>query len=277
VIEYTSAPASVVIAIYGLVNAWKWERDRFLKVLASAALRALIFILPLLAYNYAIYGSPFSAGYNKVYAFPGMREGFYGIRTPDLNVASELLICLQHGILWLSPLLLFVPYALYKQWKLPGQNGIVITIITITLYYIAWNSGYIYWTGGSATGPRFLTPILPFLCLPLAILWSKANKYFQSILIFFFILSFFICLTSVSVTMTLGIEDKAYFVFDYLIPEFIEPGKYRISPVIRMLVPGINGKSHFDLLPLLIIFLVFGLYIFKRKRNFEKQYSGLIK
>jgi len=179
VIEYTSAPASAIIAIYGLACAWKWERARFLKVLCAAVSGYVIFILPLLIYNYMVYDDLFTSGYRFHSTFAETKVGFYGIKSPKLPVIVRLLFGMKRGIIWLSPLLLFVPYAIYRQWKIPGQRGLVITIILIAMYYFLWNSGYIYWTGGSTTGPRFLTPVLPFLCLPLAILWAKAGNYLK--------------------------------------------------------------------------------------------------
>ena len=185
VIEYATAPASAVIAIYGLASALRWERGRFIRVFLSAFVGAVLFILPLLIYNYAAYGNIFTSGYGNLISFPGMEQGFYGIGYPRVEILAKLLVGIQKGIFWLSPLLLFVPLALYKQWKTPGQKGLAITIIAVTLYYFLWNSGYAYWTGGGSTGPRHITPILPFVCLPLAFLWAKAGKNLRAGLVLY--------------------------------------------------------------------------------------------
>jgi len=271
VIEYTSAPASAVIAIYGLVCAWQWERGRFLTVLAWAVAGAFIFILPLIIYNYAVFGTLFDSGYRYHTTFTGTKEGFYGIESPRIQITGRLLLGIKRGIFWLSPLLLFVPYALYRQWKIPGVKGLSLTIIVIALYYLFWNSGYVYWTGGSATGPRFLTPILPFVSLSLGILWSKAGKYLRVAILVFFVISFFISLASVSVSMMGVRTPKTNIVLDYLIPNFLDANKLKTSFVVRSISYSLNGDTQADLIPLYIILVLgLGYILWELKREDSK-------
>lgn len=270
VIEYTSAPASAIIAIYGLVSAWRWERDRFIRVLSWSIAGATLFILPLLIYNYVVYEDFFTSGYRYHTTFPGTKEGFYGIESPRLRIVGRLLLGVKRGIFWLSPLLLLVPYALYRQWKIPGHKGLTMTIIAVTLYYLLWNSGYVYWTGGSTTGPRFLTPILPFICLSLAMLWSYAGKYLKIGLIFLFIVSFFISLMSVSVSMMPLGNSKPNIVLEYLLPQFLEATKLKTSLLVRMISQSYQGSSQIHLFPLYIMLVLGFIYILwqlKKYRN----------
>lgn len=271
VIEYTSAPASAIIAMYALVSARQWERERFIRVLLSALAGAVIFILPLLIYNYLVYENLFTTGYRYHATFTATKEGFYGIESPKIKIIGRLLVGMKRGIFWLSPLLLFTPIALYRLWKTPAQKGLAITIIAITLYYFLWNSGYVYWSGGSTTGPRFLTPILPFLCLSLAFLWSKASRYLKAGLLLFFALSFFLSLASVSVSMVLGIKTKINFVIDHIIPNFIEANNLTTSFIVRSISPSSNGNSHIDLLPLYIVLAVGGIYILWELETFRRK------
>jgi len=278
VIEYTSAPASAVIAIYGLVCAWQWGRERLLRVVAWAAAGAFIFILPLIIYNYAVFGSLFDSGYRYHTTFTGTKEGFYGIDSPRVRVVGRLLLGIKRGILWLSPLLLFVPYALYRQWKMPRMKGISLITIIIALYYLLWNSGYIYWTGGSTTGPRFLTPILPFVCLSLGILWSRAGKYLRAGMLVFFVISFFISLASVSVSMMGVRTPKTNIVLDYLIPNFLDANKLKTSFVVRSISYSLNGNSHADLIPLYIILVLgLGYILWELKREYSKNIMHQVK
>ncbi len=143
VIEYPSAPVSVIIAIYGLISAWNWERRRFIRVFLSAFVGASIFICPLLIYNYAIYGNILTSGYEYTVLFPGMKDGYCGIVAPKPEALFNLLFSSYKGIFWFSPLLLFVPFALYKLWQTRGQKVLAITITAITLYYLLWNSGFV--------------------------------------------------------------------------------------------------------------------------------------
>lgn len=261
VIEYTSAPASVIIAIYGLINAWNWERQRFMRVFLSAFVGGFIFICPLLVYSYAIYENILTSGYEYTVLFPGMKDGYYGIIAPKSEVLFNLLFGSYKGIFWFSPLLLFVPFALYKLWQTRSQKGLVITIVAITLYYLLWNSGYVYWTGGGALGPRYLTPMLPFLCLSLAFLWSQAGKKLKLVLLLFFAISFFISLMSVSVSMTEDIGSEINALADYLIPEFFEANQFKVSFLFRLVSSSYDGSSHIHLIPLYIILAISFLYI----------------
>ena len=261
VIEYTSAPISVIIAVYGLVSAWDWERRRLMRVFLSAFVGASVFICPLLIYNYAIYGNILTSGYEYTVLFPGMKEGYYGIIAPRPEVLFNLLFSSYKGIFWFSPLLLFVPFALYKLWQTRGQKGLAITIVAVTLYYLLWNSGYVYWTGGGSLGPRYLTPMLPFLCISLAFLWAQAGKKLKLVLLLFFAISFFISLMSVSVSMTKDIGSEINAVTDYLIPEFLAANQLSVSFLFRLISPSFDGTSHLHILPLCIILAIGFIYI----------------
>jgi len=155
VVDYTSGPVSLLIAIYGIIQARSWDRKRLALVLSCAAVGGLIFLLPLLLYNYSIYGEIFTTGYSHLTDFPGMKEGFYGIEYPRFKILIRLLVGPRNGILWFCPILILTPYALYRLWKVPGKKGLAIVIILITLYYFLWNSGYQYWRGGLPQGLGF--------------------------------------------------------------------------------------------------------------------------
>ncbi len=272
VIEYTSALAGLIIAIYALASAWQWERDRLIRVVLSALAGAVLFILPLLIYNYAIYGNILMSGYKYTVQFPGMKQGFYGINVPSLEVVARLLFDYTYGILWLSPLLLFVPLALYRLWKTPVYKGLAITIIAITLYYILWNSGYKYWTGGGSIGPRHLTPILPFVCLSLALLWTKAGNVLKSGLLLFFGISFLISLMSVSVSMLKAPPSNVHIVTQYLVHKFLEASHLKTSFLIRLVSPSLDGMH---VLPLLTVLAMGGLYILWELRRVDRDSSSL--
>lgn len=261
VIENTSAPASAIIAIYALVNARQWERERFVRVFLSALAGAVLFILPLLIYNYSIYENLFSTGYGNLLSFPGMKQGFYGISTPKVEIFVRLLVGIQNGLLWFSPLLLFVPVAVFRQWKTPTQKGLAITIIAVTLYYFLWNSGYAYWTGGGSTGPRFLTPILPFVCLSLALLWAKSGNILKSGLFLLFAVSFLISLMSVSVSMVVPYVPKVHILAEEIIPKFFEASHLKTSLIVRLIAPSYDGRSHMNLVPFYLILAVGFIYI----------------
>lgn len=261
VVDYTSAPVSLLIAVYGIINAFSWDRKRLLTVTACAVAGGLIFILPLLFYNYSIYGELFTSGYSHLISFPGMKQGFYGIQFPRPEVLIRLLIGTHNGIIWFCPILILTPYALYRLWKLPGKKSLAMVIILITIYYFLWNSGFRYWEGGSSNGPRYLTPILPFLSLSLALLWPRTGRSLKIILIFLFLLSLIISFVGVSTSM-LDLEGYNYNLSTYYeFPKFFEMTNYKISYITRLISPSFNGSSHFHLLPIYLILIAGFSYI----------------
>jgi len=276
VIDYTSAPVSAMISVYGIIYAWKWDRGRFFRVFMSAFAGAVIFIMPLLLYHYIIYDDPFTTGYRYHTTFEATKKGFYGISLPRASVLSRLMIDIRRGMLWYSPLLLLTPYAIYKQFRLPGQKGLAILVFVITMYYLIWNAGYIYWTGGSTTVPRFLTPILPFLCLSFAVLWSKSGNYLKLAMIILALISYFVSLLCVSINMYVRLSEEINYVTQHLIPKFIHGNKFMISYILRLIIPSIDVNSQMGLLPLYIFQLVGLVYIVLQIRKAKIENSHKI-
>lgn len=256
VIEYTSAPASVIIALYGIYNARVWERRRIVRVVLSTAAGALIFISPLLLYNHAVTGDPFGSLYKYSVYFPYMKEGFYGLMYPDIGVLIKLLFSGRYGILTFSPILIAVPPALWTIWHYKGSKSLVVTLTAIALYYLLWNSAYIYWSGGGSTTPRYLTPMLPFLCLPLAVLWSESGNRFKAVLLALFALSFLISLMSVSVSMMEGGFTEVNMVTQYLISRFFAGDINQLSIQVKLIFLGPAGEGYTGQLVLIPLYII---------------------
>jgi len=270
VIEYTSAPASLIIALYGIYNARTWQRGRLLIVFLSAFAGALIFITPLLIYNYEILGRVYGSLYKYNVLYPNMSEGFYGLTYLDFDVLIKLLFSGRYGILWFSPLLIAVPPALITLWRYPEHRSLVITLTVIPLYYLLWNSSYLNWTGGGSTVPRFLTPMLPFLCLPLSVLWTRAGKKIRVVLLILFTISMLISLMSAAVSMTQGQYSDSNIVMDYLVPEFMHGRIPQLSLPVKLIfsdptITGYNGQL--ALIPLYLIIAVCVVYIIREVRK----------
>jgi len=271
VVEYPASIASVIIALYGLSKVGRWGKGKVIRSLTAAGAAAVIFILPLLIYNYTAFDSPFETGYGyvpDVGIFKGMDEGFHGLTYPHFEWFYGLLFGGERGLFWFSPILLLTPLALYRYWRTQGSRAEVITICAVVVYYILWTSSYFYWHGGSATGPRHLVPIIPFLCLPLALLWSSARKWLKYVLSAGFALSFLIMLMAASVRM-IGPEMSYNAVFDVLIPRFLE-GKIPQVIFLRVyigLLETPRPEMLLTLVPLFIVLLLGGLYIWKLLRQ----------
>jgi len=266
VVEYPAVFASAVIAVYGVVTCRQLERKSYIRALISAGVGGIIFIIPLLVYNYAAFGSPLSVSYKYVEGFEGMRVGYFGMTYPHLDVMYNIIFSKYRGILWISPVLIITPVALYLLWKNHEYRSVVIAVSAISVYYLLFNSAYIYWSAGWSTGPRYITPILPFLCLSYSILWTNVRMRYRLGLMFLFLLSFCISLVCVSVHMM----SPDYFLnplFDYLIPSFKE-GSFTGIPQF------IGFKGHISLIPLLLVWILGGFYLINLLINENKKVNA---
>lgn len=271
VIELTSGPVAVIIAVYGIYAIRGRERRRLIPVLISAAAGVLILLTPLLIYNYSITGSVFNSLYKYSTNFPGMRHGFYGITYPRPDVAAKLLFLPGYGLFWLSPVLLASPYALYRLWRgIPGGKALALVLSAVPVYYFLLNASYEYWTGGGSTGPRFLTPAIPFLCLPLPVMWAGAGKNTRAVLLVLLAVSILVSLMCVSFNMTYDFDPRKNVLADVIIPGFVEGKNFQISPILRTLMPASlagEGGGQTALLPLYAVFFLSGVYVLRQLRK----------
>ena len=269
VIELTSAPASAIIAVYGIFCARSWERRRLARVLLSGVAGALVFVSPLLIYNYIVTESFFGSLYKYTVYYTGMRLGYYGLTYPHPSLIVKLLFAGGHGLFWLSPILLITPYAFYKLWKMPGAKAVTVTLAAVPLYYLLLNSSYEYWTGGGSTGPRFMTPMLPFLCPPLAVMWAGAGRKLRAGLLGLFALSFLISLACVSFSMTKEYDRNVNILTEYIIPGFMEGDMFQVSVFKVFLADSLRVYStgHTALFPLYAVLALGGAYIVRLIRK----------
>jgi hypothetical protein len=212
VVEITAGPSAVMIALFRLVTA---QRSA-VRAGAALALGGLAAITPLLIYNGVAFGSPFKLGYGAVVGFEGMQQGFFGVRLPSLQVIWEILFGWRRGLLWVAPILLLTPAALWHLMAQSRWRPLAILIIAIAAYYVLLNSSYFYWDGGDSTGPRHLTPTLPFLCLPLCLLWRRVDRRVLAGLLALSVAATLVC---AAVTMTVDASIPRP-LLDHLLPAF---------------------------------------------------------
>jgi hypothetical protein len=128
----------------------------------------IVGIVPLLLYNHYAFHSWTHLAYSDV---PRQKHGFFGIDVPSLKVLATLLLD-SRGLFTLSPILLMGVVGtvlLYRR----GRRAEALTIGGICLCYVGYNSGYYLPFGGGFMGPRFLTTMLPFLAVPLALAFKR--------------------------------------------------------------------------------------------------------
>lgn len=168
-VELQVAPASAILGFFLLARVL--ARRCHPLAIGFFALGALVPTLILLTYNWAAFGSPWDMGYfhHVVFSHVHSRRNPLGILAPDWSKVGPLLWGRYRGLLAYAPILtLAVPgwWVLFRsrRWSL----AIVSFLICAALLLV--NLSYPEWTGGWCTGPRLLTPLIPFAMIPVAAL-----------------------------------------------------------------------------------------------------------
>src|SRR5262249_11973774 len=159
--------------------------------IVGAVVGALIAAIGLMLYNNALFGSPFSISYSYS-DMHEMQKGLWGIHWPNPLVAVKLLFSGERGLLWLSPILALTPIGWWSM-ESAGQRALMILCLVIFVSFWIISSGFVVWEAGSSTGPRYMTPSLPFLALPFAWLWEESGVFLRRILMGMATLSSILC------------------------------------------------------------------------------------
>jgi len=191
VIEYPAALAALLIAAYAVWRSRHLTPDRTVLAVGGAVVGGLIAGIPLMLYNNALFGSPFSLSYSYS-DWHEMHEGLWSIHWPNPLIAIKILFSGERGLLWLSPILVLTPMGWWSM-ETAGERALMILCLGIFFSFLIINSGVDDWEGGASTGPRYITPSLPFLALPFAWLWEKSRVFMRGTLLGLAILSGIIC------------------------------------------------------------------------------------
>jgi hypothetical protein len=161
--EYTAMFTVLVIAIYLLF------RPVSLRCKAAFFLGGIPAAIALASYNTACFGGPFRMSYDflsNAGLAEGSARGFYGISLPDPTALGALLFSPSRGLLFIMPVFALSAVGLRRMWT-AGLRSEVLCIGAIVIGFLWINAGFYGWHGGWTFGPRYLTPMLPFLAFPL--------------------------------------------------------------------------------------------------------------
>jgi hypothetical protein len=138
--------------------------------------------VPLLAFDWWAFGSPFHTAYSHAAINPGPygveqtpAHTFFTLGVPHFRLAVELLLG-GRGLLVLTPVLAVAGAGVVVLWR-RGLRAEAALVAGLAVAEIAWNAGrpdYALALGGWVPGPRLLIPLLPFLCFALAPLVRRA-------------------------------------------------------------------------------------------------------
>jgi hypothetical protein len=141
----------------------------------SAGLRPLVRFaggaaVPLLllgAYDWACFGSPFHLSYRYVanQFSEDQKAGVFGIGVPNAHAVDQVFVG-SRGLLVAVPVIVAAAAGIVLLARRHRREAIVCGAVFGGL--VLANCGYFLPYGGTAIGPRFLVPALPFIALGLA-------------------------------------------------------------------------------------------------------------
>jgi len=197
-LELTSAPAVLCIALYGVWRSSRMTPPRTTFMTAGAVLGGLMAGAPLMLHNFVLFGDAFSVGYSHSIAPPGYEAIAFTV--PSLTVAAQLLFGGGRGLLWLTPLLLLTPLAWMAMWR-AGARSILLLCAAVFMTFLLINAAYVNWYAGATTGPRYMAPALPFLAMPFGWLWDRSGGAARRAIASMAIISGVLCFAMASIQM----------------------------------------------------------------------------
>jgi hypothetical protein len=182
-------PLLLFLFIYILIGFF--FNTKFLKYFFIGA---TLGVLPLLMYNYLIFGNPFS--FSNAHLDPQISEETGGIGVslnPEflLSLIPRVLFYPERGLFFYYPILIVSLVGIfYMKSQFEIERRIIILVFVL---FVLFNCSYWTWWGGSTFGPKYLLPTIPFLAIPLIFVIER----FKSISRVY--KSFFVVLLAVSI------------------------------------------------------------------------------
>jgi len=246
----TCSAVLALIALGCLVYLFSFNRGKLFYFLIGE----LVGILPFLFYNYLIFQTPFTLP--RYHLDPKIWPEFYihGLDFPNPFIILRLLIYPYKGLLFYCPILLlsFIGiWYMYKKFKAES-----ILIIFVFLAFLILNSSWWQWWGGASFGPRHLTPVIPFLLIPLIYFLErgKNSNFTKSLFLIFAFYSIFINFTGLQYISDEVIDQNTLLlrteianklntfsilknpIYEYYIPRFLKFGPR--SPLLENMING---------------------------------------
>jgi hypothetical protein len=210
VTEYPAAPASAMLALLAVSQAWPRGKAARWRVMAGVSLGGAICLVVLLGYLHAAFGS-FRPSYSyydpNSFAFM-QQQGYFGLTYPHPDRLLKLLFGCSRGLFFASPVALAAPLGLWWLGKEKPHRAAALTAAAITLYYFLFNASFYWWKAGLCFGPRYAGACIPLLSVGLAGAWRRARLAWRRVLIGLALCSVFLALLVISTTSQLSMQDN---------------------------------------------------------------------
>jgi len=210
VTEYPAAPASAILAVWALSQAWSRGTVARWRVVLGVGLGAGICVIVLLSYLYAAFGTlrP-SYSYYDANSFSFMQQqGYLGLTYPHPDRLLKIMFGCSRGLFFASPVLVAAPVGLWWLWKEKPYRSAAAAAVAIVAYYFLFNASFYWWKAGLSFGPRYAGASIPFLCLGLPAAWGRATLVWRRVLFAAALCSVLVALMVVATTSQLSMQDR---------------------------------------------------------------------
>lgn len=97
-------------------------------------------------------------------------------RIPQFDVIIKLLFSAYRGLFFTSPVLVLSCFGFWLMAVRYNRHAELSLCIAIFISFLVMNSSFNNWHSGWSIGPRYLIPALPFLSLPLTLVFEKLPR-----------------------------------------------------------------------------------------------------
>jgi hypothetical protein len=256
--EYPTFVIAGCIGVYLLVVARDKLRSAAVFVGGMVPMAALAVM-----YNLLAFGKPFATGYNYVnsawyhsHAKGGLLgladPSSYGVQAPSLYSLWQITFGTYRGIFLVSPVLLLALVGAFFMWRRRDvRPEFWLCVVVVVLYFLMDASRGVDqngWSGGSSVASRHLTPMLPFMIIP--IVFGFRNVWFRRVFLILGAISVAIVFTIVSTSGLFTFTDQNPLIKEAF-PDFFGG---RIGANWGATWFASYGVTHaFSLIPLLVI------------------------
>jgi hypothetical protein len=282
VTEYPAAPASAILGLLALSQAWARGAAARWRTIAGVGIGAAFCIAVLLSYLHLAFGSfrP-SYSYYDPNSFMWMQQrGYLGITYPHPDRLLKLFFQCRRGLFFASPVSIAAIPGLWWLWKRKQHRAAALTAAAIPAYYFLFNAAFYEWKGGQAFGPRYASACIPILCLGIPIAWQQATPSWRRVLTALTVFSLFLVLMVVSTSSQLSMVDSCPIIHTSW-PQFWS-GQVASNRESMLLASEANGgyggfnlghliglRGGVSLLPLLLMWGVAGAIWWRLRRKSE--------
>jgi hypothetical protein len=130
-------------------------------------------------YNYVRFGSVFESGYGLSTATSLGGHGLF--ESSPLPTLAAMLFSPGKSIFLYNPVLLLFPLCVYGYYRRHKVVALAVTAAIVSNF--VFHSFFTAWAGDYAWSIRYQVPVLPFLILPMVVLFGTAAKTMTKILV----------------------------------------------------------------------------------------------